>query len=314
MPAAPIACLEPLSEAEMKDLEEEGFQGPDGEVAAAQAANCSSADDCLRLGEQHLKFSVFSTAPVLVLLEKAITLDPTNGEVNKALASAYHNRHGCLNIAFTESESCRAETACRMAISQTPNDPDGYLLLGDILSAEIYSEYRDADNAAVDTYEKAISLRPQWADAYCHLANAYRLIERYEDAISAYKSEADIRSQSERPVQHKAWPGNIEPWKSHDASDDFVVAEMDNKIGRYQQALGSLKHAASLNPEDATIQLQIGETYLKMGDIESAGLVERALATDCPVKDKNLVYQCDAFSKSLAEAIERAKASPVPDR
>jgi hypothetical protein len=47
---------------------------------------------------------------------------------------------------------------------------------------------------------------------------------------------------------------------------------------------------------------------------DAIGNAQQMLAKNCPVKDEFLAYQCDAFSKTLAEAIERANASIVPGR
>jgi tetratricopeptide (TPR) repeat protein len=170
---------------------------------------------------------------------------------------------------------------------------------------EVNWGYR-SDDAAVEGLKKAVQLRPDWAEAYCELATAFRLRNRFEEAVAAFEKEAELRAGNEPGGQVKGSPLNIEAWKSHEWSDLISAADMCSKMGRYQQALGYLHRAASLAPEDVLSRSIAGQTYIKLGDIESAKREHDALIGICKSVDRFFVAQCEGYSEGLLEAIERA--------
>src|SRR6185295_10168210 len=165
----------------------------------AESMRCSSADDCLRLGLQYLDGDGKLPSPraALAPLQRAVELDPANAAAQKALAMAYILQHEGLSIGhMSEEEFHRAEVACRSALSLAPNDAEALLLLGQILSGELYNGFR-SDDSAVDVLKRAIEVKPAWPDAYCVLARTYSFLSRYEDAVVAYETEETVRRESE---------------------------------------------------------------------------------------------------------------------
>lgn len=272
-------------------------------VKGGKVLKCSSAEECLALGKQYLakpSGAEMAQEP----LERAIALGPGNAEAYKQLASAHMRRYEDTNIGhMSQEEYCLTETLCRVAISLVPDDHESYLLLGQILNEEKYYGFR-SDDAAVEALKRAIELKPAWPDAYCELAHAHYLLNQYEESAAAYTMESALRRGNETQL------GQInsvilEYQKHHEVRDAFVVAEIYTKLGRYNEALTSLQHAESINPDDDVIHFWIGKTFLSLGDIESAKREQKLLVELCRSKDKFFVTQCEGSAKGLLEAIEQ---------
>ncbi|MEK6301668.1 MAG: tetratricopeptide repeat protein [Acidobacteriota bacterium] len=202
----------------------------------------------------------------------------------------------------SKEEYCRAETACRKAISLAPHDAEAFLLLGTILAGETYNELR-YDDSAVEAIKTAIELKPGWADAYCALARACDLLKRYEEAAAAYTEEARLRN--EKQFEHGRSSIIIQSEKDHSVVDAFVVAQIYTKLGKYDKALTSLQRAATLSPEDDVIHSWIGRTFLNLGDIESAKREQKLLSELCKSKNEFFIAQCQARAQDLLKAIDQ---------
>jgi tetratricopeptide (TPR) repeat protein len=237
-------------------------------------------------------------------LKKAVTLDSGNAEAYKELASAYMHSDEDINVGhLSEEEYCLAETACRIAISLSPSDAKAFLLLGEILNGQTYYRFRD-DDAAVEALTKAIKLNPAYADAYCELAHAYNLLNRYEEAAAAYSVEATLRRENETQ-QGEISSTVLEYQKQHEVRDAFVVAQIYTKLGNDDKALTSLQRAARISPEDDNIHYWIGKTFLSLGDIQSAKREQELLTELCKSKNKFFITQCQASAQDLLDAIEK---------
>jgi len=244
------------------------------------------------------------TQEAIPFIERAIALDPGDPRGHKRLASAYLNYFGAFlgNVHLSEEQSCRAETGCQAAISLDPNDAETFLLLGQIINMEIHWGYRE-DDAAIESIKRAIELKPGWPDAYCTLGHAYNLLKRYEESVAAYSSETALIDQQSFPSTADAV--NLDARKSHQVSDDYLVAEMYTSLGRHREALKSLQHAERLNPEDDFIHFLAGRAYLRLGDIDSARH-EHALVEGLCGSNKFLEFRCEAYAKELMSDITSA--------
>ena len=219
----------------------------------------------------------------------------------------FRQDEGLSNKPMSEEEFHRAEVACRSALSLAPNDAEALLLLGQILSGELYIGSR-SDDSAVDVLKRAIEVKPAWPDAYCVLAHTYSLLSRYEEAVVAYETEETLRRESEGAQQDDVNRLILESKRSHRCADRFVVARIHTKSAHYDKALTSLRQAATLDPQDDLIRFWIGKTLLSLGEVEEARREQSALAEVCKAKNKFLVSQCESMAKELGEAIrERSK-------
>jgi predicted Zn-dependent protease len=236
-------------------------------------------------------------------MERAIALDPANPCGHKRVTLAYLNYFGAfagMNTQLSEEQSCRAETACRAAISLDPSDAEAFLMLGQIINIEIRGGYRE-DDAAIESIKKSIELKPDWADAYCTLGHAYNLLKRYEECAAAYAAEAALRDQ--QGFLSTADAATLDSRRSHEVSDDFVVADIYTNLGKHREALKPLQHAEKLQPEDDFIHFLVGKAYLRIGDVDSARCEQALVAGLCASK-KFLEFRCEAYAKELMADIE----------
>jgi tetratricopeptide (TPR) repeat protein len=272
----------------------------------AQSISCSSAEECLKLGQKYLSNLPFDRRTASEVLERAVALDPSNGEAYKALATAYMRRDGAvLGRSYSDEELRKAEATCRSATSLLPNDPEPFLLLGEILNLELSYRLR-TDFSNVEALKKAIELKPAWPEAYCKLAHGYNLLSRYEEAIAAYETEAALRREDEDLHRNETRsPIILEAERSHQAADAYMVAQMCAKLGADDKALAALQRAKDLQPQDDLIRFWLVKTLLNLGDIESARREQKALVELCRSKNEYLVKQCEGMAKELLEAIEQ---------
>jgi len=256
------------------------------------------------MAERHVS-PLAGTQEAIPFIERAIALDPGDPRGHRRLASAYLNYFGAIvgmNLHLTEEQSCRAETACQAAISLDRNDAEAFLMLGQIINMEIHWGYRE-DDAAIESIKKAIELKPDWPDAYCALGHAYTLLKRYEETMAAYSSELVLRDQ--QGFLSTADAATLDARKSHQVSDDFLVAEMYTNLGKHREALKSLQHAERLQPEDDFIHFLAGKAYLRLGDIDSARHEHAEVAGLCGSK-RFLEFRCEAYAKELMSDIKSA--------
>jgi tetratricopeptide (TPR) repeat protein len=280
----------------------DGFDRPKSSGEGVQSVNCQSAKDCLTQAQQYLAEASDMNMPQH-MLEKALALEPDNAEAYKLLASTYLGYYEKIGVGHpSEEDYCRAEAACRSAISHKPDDPKTFLLLGRILNGQVSSGFR-SDDQGVKVLKKAIELKPQYADCYCELGHTYDLLKRYEEAADAYSVEANLRRQNEAK-QSQSDLVTSESQRNHEVKDSFLLAQIYTKLGEYEKALTPLQHAASIKPKDHVIRFWIGKTYLSLGDIQSAKREQVVLAEMCNATDKFFVEQCKVSAKVLLDAIE----------
>jgi len=268
----------------------------------------ASASDCIKAAEQYLAYKFPPTPRILPVLERAIALEPNNARAHKDLALAYLQYFGAIagmQQQLTESQCCRAEAACRAALSLEPNDPETYLLLGQVLNREVNWRYR-ADDSAIQSIKRAIALSPDWAEAYCDLHIAYGLRNRYKEAVSAFDRESELRAGSQ-PAGVDDNPGRVEVRKRHEWSDLLSVAEICTKMNDHKRALRYLQRAEILIPGDVVSHCLAGKTFLALSDLESAKREQDALTRICESRDELLVTECEGYRNTLHTAIEASR-------
>ncbi len=124
--------------------------------------------------------------------------------------------------------------------------------------------------AAVD---RALQLRPELGDA--HLALAYHYYYGYRD----YE-----RARHEIALAARSTPNDAEVWDS--------LAAVTRREGKWDDAVANFARARQLDPHNAAVILNLGETYLARGRFEDAA---RAFADGFAIRP-------DAHLFRLAEA------------
>ncbi|MBI4590100.1 MAG: tetratricopeptide repeat protein [Candidatus Rokubacteria bacterium] len=171
------------------------------------------------------------------LLGKAVELDATFVAAQYSLGLA----HLSLGNRWKAAAQFRASTQL------DPTFPEPYKALGDLFLAAP----RRLFDQAVEAYQKALELRPFYADAYVGLGDARAAKSDVDGAISSYQKALLYN------------PGNP---KVHMSLGKIYFAEK----GLYYEAVGSYKKAIELDPQFLEARMGLGEVYEDKGLYEDA--------------------------------------------
>jgi tetratricopeptide (TPR) repeat protein len=118
---------------------------------------------------------------------------------------------------------------------------------------------------AVDGYDRAIALRPNYPEAFCHRGNALRLLAKRDEALASYDRAVALKtSYADAFYNRGALLEEMERWDDAVASYENAVAlspdfpQAHNNLGnallavrRYDEALAAFDHALALTPDYA---------------------------------------------------------------
>lgn len=138
----------------------------------------------------------------------------------------------------------------------SPSSPNTHNNLGDV-----YGRQGDKQ-AALQEFQKAIALKPDYGDAYHNLANTYRELNELDKALENYQN---------------ALKYNPNLWQSY---QNMGAIYFEQK--KYDLALLSFQKAAQINPRNLSLQNAIGIVYLSMGDKNKAGEIFKQLLSIDP--------------------------------
>jgi tetratricopeptide (TPR) repeat protein len=99
-------------------------------------------------------------------------------------------------------------------------------------------------NDAIEAYRQAIHINPEAADAWYFLGVAYYDLKRYNDAIEAYRQAMRIN------------PEDADAWTSLGAAYD--------ELKRYNDAIEAYRQSMRINPEDADVWYNLGNVYRQL--------------------------------------------------
>jgi predicted O-linked N-acetylglucosamine transferase (SPINDLY family) len=146
-----------------------------------------------------------------------------------------------------------AEKAYRELTRLASGHPAAYQLLGMIASQ------RGQAAAALELFDRALGLRPGYADAHNNKGNVLKGLRRYEEALASY----------ERAIAAEA--------DYADAHNNRGAVLQD--LGRNEEALASLERAIAADPTLASAYVNRGRTLKELGRLEDAlASYDRALA------------------------------------
>ena len=225
--------------------------------------------------------------------EKAAELKPDYAEAHYNLANSlfYIDRH---DDALTAYE--RAIAAYKKLIALNPDDPELYKQLGDahIDKAEVgldagqvkKSQYQKLCQEAIELYQKAVELKPDYAQAYRNLATSLFGLDKrddaqtaYDKAIAAYKKLLEL--DPENPELHKQ------------------LGEVYTDKGDSRNGIAALKHAIALKPDYFEAYAYLGYAYQVEGDTEAAKRTYKQ-TTEIKVDPKRLYGNWEAYRISMA--------------
>ncbi|MBI4036700.1 tetratricopeptide repeat protein [Candidatus Daviesbacteria bacterium] len=122
----------------------------------------------------------------------------------------------------------------------SPSSPNTHNNLGDVYGR------RGDKQAALKEFQKAIELKPNYADAYHNLANTYHELGEDDKALENYQKAAEL---------------NPNLWQSYQN-----IAAIYFGLGKYDLALSNMQKAIKVNPKNLQLVNNLGIIYLKMGD------------------------------------------------
>ncbi len=170
-------------------------------------------------------------------------------------------------------------------------------------------EFTDADTAfaegnklfdanktemAVEAYNQAVKLNPEFAEAWFKLGVSYALIEK-QNEVEALNEEVDV-SATPTPT----------PKKSKSKKDAPVVRTKDSEKA-FEKAVAAYKKIVKKNEKDDASFYNLGRAYNKLDEDEDA---EKALRQAVKLKPEETLYQTEhgAILIKLARYDEAVKA------
>lgn len=175
------------------------------------------------------------------------------------------------NRAYDENEYDKAIEYYNKAIELDPDFADAYNNRG------IAYRRKGECAKAIEDYNKAIELDPDYSEAYYNRGRAYRYLKEYDKAIEDYSKAIELN------------PEDAEAYNSRG------VAYADLK--EYGKAIEDFSKAIELNPEDAEAYNNRGYAYLHLKEYgKSKTDIEKALELD---PDGGYIY--DSLGELLLE-------------
>ncbi len=126
----------------------------------------------------------------------------------------------------------------------SPSSPNTHNNLGDV-----YGRQGDKERALRE-FQRAIELKPNYADAYHNSGNTYRELGNFDKALASYQKAAEL---------------NPKLWQSY---QNIAAIYFDAK--QYDLSLANIEKAIQINPKNLNLYNNLGIVYLAKGDKEKA--------------------------------------------
>lgn len=124
------------------------------------------------------------------------------------------------------------------------SSPNTHNNLGDV-----YGRQGDKQKS-LQEFQKAIELKPNYADAYHNAGNVYRELNQKDKALEHYQKAVQL---------------NPNLWQSY---QNIAAIYFENK--QYDKALEFIQKAIKVNPENINLRVNLGIIYLAAGDKQKA--------------------------------------------
>jgi tetratricopeptide (TPR) repeat protein len=212
------------------------------------------------------------SAHAIVLLERAIVLDPTIARAYAELASAYVTRLAYVTPGETTDLEQKAFSAAEKAISLDPNVPEAYLARGDLLWT---NSHRFAHERAVQEFNRALALNPKSDATHRRLARVYVHVGFFDEAIRHADIALTINPSNWQALNSRAqallWMGKDEealailrgipgPVLPELVDANIVFALL--RLGKRDEALSFFRRASVKYPNDQNGNLPAIEALL----------------------------------------------------
>lgn len=192
-------------------------------------------------------FADFSETGILRaidLYEQAIVADPEFALAHAAIAFAYAELHVQESGSVRRNEAYeRARAAAERAIALDPSLGEAHGVLGLLLFTGAFDW-----TTAESELKKALELNPGSADIHDHYAWLCTAMGRYDEAIDLTRRALELD-----PLVHRS---------------DFATALL--RAGRYEEAIQAARRIVDTNPEYARGHSTLGWAYFNVGRMDEA--------------------------------------------
>lgn len=180
--------------------------------------------------------------------------------------------------AFEEKDFFRAEKLLREAIGGGANYADLQYILG-----LIYHQWGKL-HRAVEHFEKAVALNPDYTEALLSLSITLNDMGRYEEAKSVYRRASHSVARGGEPSRGGLFRGRI-------ANLHAELAELYLALGQIEESIREYREALAVAPEFPDLRVRLAVALRDAGRVgEGLEEVERVLA-DRPGDVSALVQQ-----------------------
>lgn len=132
-------------------------------------------------------------------------------------------------------------------LSETPNDPETWYLLG-------RTKYNENEfPAAIDAFEHALKLRAKYIEAENNIGLAWKELNQREKALAAFQNAIDWQGDA---------PSDAQPFLNMGS----LLADRNEN----EQAISILNRALTLAPKNPSVHEQLGKVYLAMNKLADA--------------------------------------------
>lgn len=168
------------------------------------------------------------------------------------LLSAACSRHGGQNPSGNQSAAGGSETGG----DQSPNQAEAQTYFDKGVEA-----YRnDQDQQAVEAFQKAVELAPDFAEAHFRLGLAYEAIGKKKEAEDEYKAAVE--------AYKKSLPANSRDAK--DAKAFYILGQTYGMLHQHEDAVKALKQSVKLDSEKADVFYELGIEQSKLAQYDDA--------------------------------------------
>ena len=224
-----------------------------------------------------------NTAVALELYNAVLQQQPNHPVAKKGLRKLQkgllpQDQINALIDLYHSGQMVKTEQACRGLLKTYPQ----LVLVLNILGATLQGQGKLQE--AVESYEKAIQLKPDYSDSYSNLGTALKelgqleqAVESYEKAIQLKPDYADFYSnlgtalkelgQLERAVESYEKVIQLKP-DFAEAYNDLGIALQE--LGQLEPAVESYEKAIQIKPNYAKAYSNLGNALQKLGQLEQA--------------------------------------------